>query len=386
MMRVLLNTISTKTHSGGAYQIAYNFLNETLRHPDIDWIYVTSYDLDMSLPEEIKKRQNYYVFPTQPDFKHSYKHVKKELEDLENRLKPDVVYSITAPSYFTFKTTEVMRFTLPWVTHPNRYSWSVLSWKERLKMKIYCWNQRRMMRKAHYFVTQSETTRQGILRITSANPKNVRVVKNVLPSIFKTLDNTPLPADENWIDIASVANDSKHKNLDIIPSVLDELKQLGINNVRFHVTLPDDCECWKDICDRLKQLGIEDRVITHGRLSQRELSIMYRHCQICFLPTLLEVFSASTLEAMYFNLPTVATDFDFNKEVMADACLYYEPMNAKEAAMQIKRYIEDESLRNEIKQKMAKQLTAFSDYDSHFNDILNFLMEVDNKEKGIKYV
>lgn len=382
-MRILINTISTKKHSGGAYQIAFNFISKTLEHDEVEWIYVVSADLNEILPNEVKSKEDYFVFPTQPDFRHSYKKVKQELSELEQRLNPDIVYSITAPSYFAFKTTEVMRFTMPWVTHPNRYSWSVLSWKERLKMKIYCWNQRRMMRKAHYFVTQSETTRQGILRITSANPENVRVVKNVLPSIFKTLDNTPLPADENWIDVASVANDSKHKNLDIIPSVLDELKQLGINNVRFHVTLPDDCECWKDICDRLKQLGIEDRVITHGRLSQRELSIMYRHCQICFLPTLLEVFSASTLEAMYFNLPTVATDFDFNKEVMADACLYYEPMNAKEAAMQIKRYIEDESLRNEIKQKMAKQLTSFSDYDSHFNDILIFLMEVDNKEKGI---
>lgn len=381
-MRILINTISTKKHSGGAYQIAFNFISKTLEHKEVEWIYVVSADLDEILPNEVKSKEDYYVFPTQPDFRHSYKKVKQELSELEQRLNPDVVYSITAPSYFTFKTTEVMRFTMPWVTHPNRYSWAVLSWKRRLKMKFYCWNQRRMMRKARYFVTQSETTRQGIMRITGAHPENVRVVKNVLPSIFRTLDNTPFPADENWIDIASVANDSKHKNLDIIPSVLDELKQLGINNVRFHVTLPQDSTCWNDIKKGLASSGLEDRVITHGRLTQHDLADMYRHCQICFLPTLLEVFSASTLEAMYFNLPTVATDFDFNKEVMADACLYYEPMNAKAAAMQIKRYIEDESLRNEMKEKMAKQLTAFSDYDRHFNDILNFLMEVGYKEKG----
>lgn len=385
-MRILINTVSTKKHSGGAYQIAFNFISKTLEHNEVEWIYVVSADLDEILPNAIKIKEHYYVFPTQPDFRHSYKKVKDELSKLEQRLVPDIVYSITAPSYFSFKSTEVMRFTMPWVTHPNRYSWAVLSWKKRLKMKVYCWNQRRMMRKAHYFVTQSETTRQGILRITGAQPENVRVVKNVLPSIFKTLDNTPFPTDGKWIDIASVANDSKHKNLDIIPSVLNELKHLDIDNVRFHVTLPDDCECWKEIYNRLVNLGLEDRVITHGRLSQHDLAIMYRHCQICFLPTLLEVFSASTLEAMYFNLPTVATDFDFNKEVMADACLYYEPMNAKEAALQIKKYIEDESLQNDMRQKMTKQLTAFSDYDRHFNDILVFLTEVGNKEKGKLYV
>jgi len=380
-MKILVNTISTKKHSGGAYQIAYNFLMKTMEHQEVEWEYVVSADLDEILPESIKKK-NYHVFPTQPDYRRTYNTVKKELKQLEQKVNPDVVYSITAPSYFTFDTVEVMRFTMPWVTHPNKYSWSTLSWMGRMKMRLYCWNQRRMMQKTGFFITQSETTRQGILRITSAQPENVRVVKNVLPSIFKALDNTPFPSDGKWIDIASVANDSKHKNIEIIPSVLEELNLLGINNVRFHVTLPEDSDCWREIQNNLISLGLEDHVITHGRLSQRDLAVMYRHCKICFLPTLLEVFSASTLEAMYFNLPIVATDFDFNKEVMADACLYYEPMNAKEAAMQIKRYIEDETLQEEMKQKMTKQLEAFSDYDKHFDEIVSFLKDVAGREKN----
>jgi glycosyltransferase involved in cell wall biosynthesis len=109
---------------------------------------------------------------------------------------------------------------------------------------------------------------------------------------------------------------------------------------------------------------------------------MYRGCQLCFLPTLLEVFSASTLEAMNFRLPVVATDFDFNSEVMGDSCLYYEPMNAKDAAKQIKKYVESESLREEMKQKMDERLKLFGDYDKHFNEILDFLKEVAGKRKN----
>ena len=48
---------------------------------------------------------------------------------------------------------------------------------------------------------------------------------------------------------------------------------------------------------------------------------------------------------MNFRLPVVATDFDFNTEVMGDSCLYYEPMNAKAAAEQIKKYVDSEALR-----------------------------------------
>ena len=379
-MKILINTISTKKHAGGAYQIAFNFLMKTIEHREIEWIYVVSEDLNEILPATIKKSGNYYMFPTQPDFRNSYKKVKLELKELEHKILPDVVYSITAPSYFSFDAIEVMRFTNPWVTHPNKYSWSVLSWKSKIKMKIYCWNQRRMMRKACYFVTQSETTRQGIIRITGITPEKVVVVKNVLPELFKSLNITPKPQIGSWIDIACVGAPVPHKNFDILPEVLKELKHLGIDNVRFRVTIPSSNELMKTYYSKLSRNGLEDRIISHGRCSQAELAEMYRQCQLCFLPTLLEVFSASTLEAMYFRLPVVATNFDFNTEVMGDSCLYYEPMNAKAAALQIKKYIENESLREEMKCKMDKRLVLFSDYDKHFNDILDFLIKIGNGE------
>ena len=375
-MKILLNTVSTKKHSGGAYQIAYNFLVKTMEHQEVEWVYVVSKDLDEIMPEPLKAKGNYYVFPTQPDFKHSYKQVKRQLAELEEKVQPDVVYSITAPSYFTFRAPEVMRFTNPWVTHPNKYSWAVLPVLERWKKRLYCWNQRRMMKKAKYFVTQSETTRQGIIRITGTASENVVVVKNVLPEVFKSLLKSPKPQDGSWIDIACVGAPVPHKNFDILPDLLRELKALSVENVRFRVTIPSSDPLLAKYQEQLKQYGLEGRIISHGRCSQIELAEMYRQCQLCFLPTLLEVFSASTLEAMNFRLPVVATDFDFNTEVMGDSCLYYEPMNAKAAAEQIKKYVDSEALREEMKQKMDDRLKLFCDYDKHFNDILAFLVKV----------
>ena len=375
-MKILINTVSTKKHSGGAYQIAYNFLMKTLEHQEVEWIYVVSKDLDEILPSAMKESHNYYVFPTQPDFRDTFKKVKKELRSLEQKLKPNVIYSITAPSYFTFKTREVMRFTNPWVTHPNKYSWVTMSLLKQLRTRIYCWNQRRMMRKASYFVTQTETTKKGIMRITGAPSENVKVVNNVLPQVFKGLQNTPKPQDGSWTDIACVGAPVPHKNFDILPAVVKELNALDVENVRFHVTIPLDNPLLSLYKRELDSLGLSDRIITHGRCSQMDLAEMYRGCQLCFLPTLLEVFSASTLEAMYFRLPVVATNFDFNREVMGDSCLYYEPMNAKDAALQIKMYVESETLREDMKRKLDERLNLYGDYDKHFNDILAFLKEV----------
>lgn len=375
-MRILINTISTKKHAGGAYQIANNFVRKTLEHPEIEWIYVVSSDLDASLPDEMKGMENYHVFPTQPDYRRTYQKVKVELKELERKEKPDVVYSITAPSYFTFNAVEVMRFTNPWVTHPNKYSWATLSLINRLKTRFYCWNQRRMMRKAAYFVTQTETTKKGIIRITGVPYENVKVVNNVLPQVFKSLPKTPKNQDGNWMDVACVGAPVPHKNFDILPAVIKQLKALGVENVRFHVTIPTDNPLLSMYKRDLDVLGLSDRIVTHGRCSQNELAEMYRGCQLCLLPTLLEVFSASTLEAMYFRLPVVATNFDFNSEVMGDSCLYYEPMNARDAAIKIKQYVDSEALREEMKKKMDERLQLFGDYDKHFDDILEFLNKV----------
>lgn len=378
-MRILINTISTKKYAGGAFQISQNFMLRSLEDSDIEWYYITSKDVDDAIGEKFAhlKGTKYFVFPTQPDFRGSYRRVKKELAELELKINPDVVYSITAPSYFTFKTKEVMRFTNPWVTHPNKYSWSTYSFNSKIKQWLYCLNQRRLMRAAYAFITQTETTKKGIMRITGKSSEKVCVVSNVLPGVFKSMDNTPIVEDD-YVNIACVGNPVPHKNFDILPDVLIELKNKGINNVRFHTTIPFNDPLNRKLEKKIVELGMMNNWKNHGRISQKELGVMYQHCQLCFLPTLLEVFSASTVEAMFFQLPIVATNFPFNSEVLADSCLYYEPKNAKEAAKQIATLISNNELQEKLKEKMQDQLVKYGNYDKHFNAIKEYLVEVAN--------
>ena len=381
-MKILINTISTKKHAGGAFQISQNFMLKSLEHSEVEWYHITSQDVDDAIGYKFAhlRGTRYFVFPTQPDFCGTYKQVKKQVAELEAKIQPDVVYSITAPSYFTFRTREVMRFTNPWVTHPNKYSWSMVSLFDKLKTRLYCLNQIRLMKKARYFITQTETTKQGILRITGLPKENVKVVNNVLPAAFNGMDNSPIE-DGDGFNVACVGNPVPHKNFDIVPDVAAELKRMGVDGVRFHLTIPNGHVMEKVINDKAVRLGVKECIVNHGRVTQKELGEMYRRCQFCFLPTLLEVFSASTVEAMYFNLPIVATDFPFNTEVLADSCLYYEPKNAKEAADKFARMIADKELRATMRERMARQLSIYGNYDAHFNAIKEFLIEVAGKKR-----
>lgn len=384
-MRIAVNTISTKKGSGGAFQIAYNFLMETLKHQDeVEWYYITSSDVDEAVGSffDSLRGTRYFVFPTQPDFKGSYGRVKAELSKWEEDYKPDVIYTISSPCYFRFKSKEVMRFANAWVTNPTKEAWHVMPLKAWIRMKLYRLYQIRLLRGAQYLITQSETVKSGLARITGLPENRVKVIPNVLPHVFADAQVAHVD-DADWIDIISVAAPVPHKNLDIIPKVLRCLmEKYGIRNVRFHLTIPEENGIIKRIYEKCERDGIRDRIVNHGRCSQQELCDIYNHGDLCFLPTLLETFSASSLEAMHFGLPIVASDFSFNKEVIGDAGLFFKPMCAEDAARKISSIISDAGVKVSLKEKMARRIVLYNDYGSHFTSTVNFLLHVaDGKQE-----
>ena len=377
-MKIIINAIIAKKGAGGAYQISSNFISESLEHSDVEWYWFVSKDLDAVLGDKFKeyKDMRYFVFPTQPDFKHSYFRVRRQLKELEKSIKPDLIYSITAPSYFKFSTPEVMRFTNPYITHLNKYAWSMVPSKRKIRDIFYIAFQKRLIRGNKYFVTQSQTCKEGIIKITGTGEDNVKVVSNVLPAAYRSASREHLPGDEGWIDVACIGAPFFHKNFDILPEVLLELQKMGIENIRFQVTIPQDNPLYVNMVKQLENYGLSDCVVSHGRCTQQHLADVYRRCRLCYQPTTLEVFSASAIEAMYFQLPTVATALPFNQEVFKESCLYCEPCNARSAALQFARLAKDKSLQNVLCQRMESRLDIYGDYGNHFTATKEFLLKV----------
>lgn len=380
-MKILINVVNAR-NIGGGFQIVYNFILKTQEYVlgDVEWYYAVSERLDSFLDDNFKSNiplGHYYIFPDQPDFKVTYWGVKRDLKSLEASIDPDVVFTPLAPGYFFFKHKEVMGFANAWITNATSYAWKSMSLKPKIRMWLYGIMQRFLLRKAKYIITQTETVKGGLLRVTNLSSDKVKVVPNVLPPVWQSVDPTPLKSDDHWIDVAAIGGPMPHKNLEIIPDVLDFLdREFDVHNVRFHTVLPTDSDVWNRIETGLKAHGREDCMVNHGNVKQEELSDLYRRCQLCFLPSVLETFSASAIEAMYFDLKTVATDLPFNKEVMKDSSLYYEPMNAKSAAEQIAKLVADETLRNQLSVKMKERLNDYYDFKKYFDSTVDFLQQV----------
>ena len=227
-MRILINVVNAR-NVGGGLQVVHNFLLGTQKivRQDVEWYYavsecLNSVYLDDTFKSKVKGR--YYVYPNQPDFFRTYRRVQKELSRLENEIKPDVIYTILGPSYNFFKCREVIRFVHPWVVTSNPYAWSTLTFKAKIRMKLHIQILKILVKRIPFIVTQTEAVKQGLIKELGKNPDSIRVVNNVLPAIYSSLDNTPIYEDTKWVEIPAIGG-GEHKNLDIIPYVLKELEE-----------------------------------------------------------------------------------------------------------------------------------------------------------------
>jgi len=84
-----------------------------------------------------------------------------------------------------------------------------------------------------------------------------------------------------------------------------------------------------------------------GRVTLNEVIELYRSAHICFMPSLLETFSASYPEAMAMGRPIVASDLDFARAVCKEAAVYFRAASPAAAADAVLRLIGDQVLWDE---------------------------------------
>lgn len=81
----------------------------------------------------------------------------------------------------------------------------------------------------------------------------------------------------------------------------------------------------EDFSARLQALGIADRVILTGYVSDAELVWLYRHCYANLYPSLFEGFGLPVLEGMQFGAPTLSSDSTSLPEVAGGAAWLLPP-------------------------------------------------------------
>jgi len=377
-MKIIINL--SNLYYGGGLQVAISFLNE-LRFIEAD----NEYNIFLSKPidSQIEKKifpENFKFFfiPKSAAYLLTRFIITKKLTELENYINPDIVITLFGPSYWKSKAKNLMGFADPWVLNYNSVAYKELKFFQRIKRrllniyKIYY-----LKRETEYFVIETNIAKSKLINLLNISDNKVFVVGNCNSHFFndKELlnDNNEnfinLPKKEiNEFRLLLISHNYPHKNLKIIRDVIPLIKSY---NIKFILTIDS-----KDF-DNLFY-GLNDYIINLGPVNVKSAPSIYSQCDALFLPTLLEVFSASYPEAMKMNLPILTSNYSFAKDVCKDAALYFDPLDPKDIADKIKELINNKRLNKFLIENGNKRIQKFENAKSRakkYLEICKMLIE-----------
>ncbi len=136
----------------------------------------------------------------------------------------------------------------------------------------------------------------------------------------------------------------------------------------------------------VSELKLENKVRFLGRVSDLELITLYSLADVFAFPSFSEGFGIPPLEAMACGAPVITSNTSSLPEVTGDAALLVDPHDVKAMGHAITRLLEDEQLREELRQKgyqRARQYTwsapaskMLSVYQKLYAGATNFADEV----------
>jgi glycosyltransferase involved in cell wall biosynthesis len=305
---------------------------------------------------------NYYVLPR-----------------IIRKLEVDVVFNLS-DIVITTPVRQVYLFDWAYAVYPESLVWKRMSWrafaKRRIKLELF----KVSIRNASLVVAQTQAMSDRLKQQYGLS--EIKVVHNAvsLENLNGTVDvlalkfNIP-PSVTKFLYLSCYY---PHKNFEIFLELAKKIKANRLNYV-IVITIDknEDPRCAKFLRS-VEQLKLNDVIINVGSIPMEAVPAIYGACDALLMPTLLESFSGTYVEAMFHSVPILTSDFDFARCVCGDAALYFDPCNVESIMQCMRRVTEDQTIRNACVTAGGSRLRELSSWEVAFNNFQLAIHE-DNK-------
>ena len=245
-------------------------------------------------------------------------------------LNPDVIFSM---GNFAVPSTrkQVVLFMWPYATYPDGEVWNRMSWKDIRSRRAKIATFRRRLKYADIVAAQTQTSADR-LRKYYPEINDLRVVPTAVALNTFQLPLDGARKDFNWDDprkkLLCLTRYYPHKNLE----VFIELARL----IKFHqkpytiiTTISRNQHPGVDqFLELIDEDGVQGVVQNIGVVPMDEVPALYQATDGLLLPTLLESFSGTYVDAMHMKKPIFTSDRDFARDVCGEAAFYFDPLSA----------------------------------------------------------
>jgi len=214
-------------------------------------------------------------------------------------------------------------------------------------------------------LTVSRASKDDILHYLHVPADKVEVIYNALD---ERLASPPTEADVEMVRerfqltspfILYTGNIKPHKNVDRLIEAYSILHRRGVGDVKLLI-IGDAISKYPNLRRLVHRFQLHQQVRFLGFVPDATLAVLYKLASVFVFPSRYEGFGLPPLEAMAAGVPVVTSNVSSLPEVVGDAALLIDPMDAGAIADAMARVLGDRALAAELVRRGHERVKAFS--------------------------
>lgn len=229
-------------------------------------------------------------------------------------------------------------------------------------VSIYKAKVKKACRQADRIIAVSQQTAGDIINFLKVEPGKVEVVYMGCHRNFKKkfsaedINNVKAKYDLPVQYILNVGTIEQRKNVLILVKALALIPE----DLRKQVVIVGRPTSYKkQVVEEALRLGVEKWISFLHNIPFADLPAIYQGAQIFVYPSIFEGFGIPLVEALESSIPVITSTGSCFKEAAGPGSIYVDSNNEEELAFQLKRVLEDETLREQMILAGKKHITQF---------------------------
>lgn len=195
----------------------------------------------------------------------------------------------------------------------------------------YRWVFNNAVHNSKKIISVSESTKKQILEHYQISADKIKVIYEGFNAGYKMIDkevafnkvSEKFNLQKPFLLYVGVWR--RYKNLPMLAKAFDKLVKEGHD---FELVLAgEEDPHYPEIKEEIFKIENKDRIKAVGRVSDEDLNLLYNAASVFVLPSLMEGFGLTALEASACGTPVVCADIPTMREVMGHGAEYFDPNN-----------------------------------------------------------
>ena len=289
-------------------------------------------------------------------------YLKKQTIDLVFNLG-DLVINTEIP--------QIYLFDWPYAIYPQSIVWKWMDWKDWFIRKLKLHFIRRRLHLPAVTIAQTPLAKMSLENLYGLS--NVEIVPNAV-----ALNNLAAESGRKFTlppgrKLLYLTHYYVHKNLEIFIPLAERIKEVACNyRIILTISGKQHMKATK-LLRNIRDHGLDDIIVNLGPIDMADVPSLYKQCDALVMPTLLESFSGTYVEAMYHEIPIFTSDLDFAKVICGEAACYFDPHDPDDILRKLDYVFEDTYRMKALTSAGREVLSNYADWPQVFSRYQGFL-------------